>query len=771
MRKKLISTLLCGALLAGALVSPAAATFPDVTDPKLAEAVEVLRQLEVVNGRPDGTFDPAGTFTRGEFCKMALTILGRAEEQQLYAGRVIFSDVTAAHWALGWINAAAAVREGVTPLVRGRGDGTFAPDAPITSGEAVTILMRCLGYTDADMGGEGGSWYAGAMARARSIQLLEGLEGLTGSETVTRAQAATLFENLLYTKSKDSTDIFLKTVLGGNVGEAQLVLEVKGKALAAGGWALKTDKGSFVTFRDDLSTALQGRMCKPVTDREGNVLALQADEDYTVRAVRIRSAEARYVVTEDGEQLLVKGEVPLWRSGKDQETYTSAYKEITPGSTALFCYDKTDTLVSIYFTADSATAVTAVAKEGSRPFDGAWTDTPTAVYKNGLKASLGDVKPYDVGTFDQRTGVLELSDRKLTGVYENAVPSPVSPDTITVMGCEGIQVLDCALADLSRFHLGDRVTLLLDRQNQVAGVVSPGEAEDKTLGLATVVKGGEDSLGQIYTATVTTTGGLTLKGRVRTNDESMQAAPGKLWEVRSEKLGWLELTTPSSAAVTGDWNVGAMTLGSCKVSPWAAVYDKVEGGQTVEVGVEAVTSATVPADKISFVHLDGAGAVDAVVLRDVTGDAYTYGVTDYVQGSRQINQWGGLSFSTPNTVTVTNGGGDTKLVSSVDFGAKGMEYAGLAPALYTRSGETTLAGYRTLTAYTGVHRADFGEDSVDVDGVTWPLAGNIDSCCYNGRSETWFKSLDAALSYASTLTVYCDRSPAEGGKVRLVVVE
>ncbi len=110
MRKKLVSSLLCGALLVGLLVSPAAAAFPDVTDPELSEAVEVLRQLEVVNCKPDGTFDPAGTFTRGEFCKMALTILGRAEERQLYTGRVIFSDVTAAHWALGWINAAAAVR-------------------------------------------------------------------------------------------------------------------------------------------------------------------------------------------------------------------------------------------------------------------------------------------------------------------------------------------------------------------------------------------------------------------------------------------------------------------------------------------------------------------------------------------------------------------------------------------------------------------------------------------------------------------------------------
>lgn len=762
MKKHIIAGLLAVCLA----VAPALAVFPDVADPAVSEAVETLRQLEVINGRPDGTFDPGGTFTRGEFCKMALTILGRADERQLYAGRVIFSDVTAGHWALGWINAAAAVREGVTPLVRGRGDGRFCPDDPISAGEAVTILLRCLGYSDEDVGEGGGAWYGGAMVRARSILLLKGLEEVDGGDTLTRAQAALLFENLLYTETKDSSDIFLKTVLGGDVQDAQLVLEVKGKALSAGGWALKTDKGSYVTFRSDLDAGLQGQMCRLVTDKEGNVLALQPDEDYAVRSVRIRSAEARYVVADSGQQLLVKGDVPLWRADKVQSTYAESYKELIPGVTALFCYDKTDTLVSIYLTGDSDTAVTAVAKDGARPFDGAWEGGPTAVYKNGLKASLSDVKPYDVGTFDPRTGVLEVSDKKLTGVYENAVPSPVSPNTVTVMGCDGLQVLDCALEDLAQFHLGDRVTLLLDRSNRVAGVVSAERVAEKALGVATITKGGRDSYGDIYTATVTTSHGLTLKGRVRSNDQIVESAPGKLWEVTSTRLGWLDLSTASSAGVSGDWDVKAMTLGGAQVSPWAAVYDKIESGRMVEVGMDAVTLSSVPAASIALVHLDSSGAVDALALRDVTGDGYTYGVTDYTQGIHD-SAWSGSN----STLALTNGAETLTLVTGVNFAAKGMEYVGVAPALLSRGGEATLANWVSLTAHSGVHRTAFGEESVEVDGVTWPLASAIDSCCYNAKSETWFASLDAALAYSATLTVYCDRSPSEGGKVRLVVVE
>lgn len=767
MKKKLIAGCLCAAMLATLLAAPAGATFPDVTDPQVQEAVEVLRQLEVIHGKPDGTFDPGGTFDRAAFCKMALTILGRQDEAQLHAGRVIFSDVTAKHWALGYINAAATVSEGATPLVRGKGDGSFAPDAPITCGEAVTILMRCLGYADADVGGDGGAWYAGHMSKAKSIELLQGLETLDGGETLTRAQAALLFENLLYTQPKDSQDIFLQSVLGGSVSESELVLEIKGKALSAGGWALKTDKGSYVTFRNDLSPDLQGQRCELVRDKEGNVLALRHDPDYTTRAVRIQSAEARYVLTEEGEQLLVGGDVPVWRSSQTQQSYADSYKEIVPGATALFCYDKTDALVSIYLTGDSANAVTAVAKEGSRPFDKAWEGTPTAVYKNGLKSSLSEVKPYDVGTFDPQTGVLELSDRKLTGVYENAIPSPVSPNTITVMGCDGIQVLDCALADLANFQLGDQVTLLLDRSNRVAGVVSPSLISTKTLGLATVTHEGRDSLGQIYTANVATTLGLTLKGRVRISEQAMEAAPGKLWEVASDKLGWLELRTPSSASVYGDWSVDAMTLGGTPVSPWVAVYDKAEGGALTQVGVEAVTLSTVPASKISFVHVDGSGAVDAIALRDVTGDAYTYGALSHING--YYSQTGGYSVNT--TTTVTNAAGSLKLITNAAFEKYDGAFMGLAADLSTLSGDHRLAGSMPLTARKGVHRTAFGEKSVVIDAVVYPLAANIDACCYNAVSETWFGSLDEILAYSSQLTVYYDRLPDQGGKVRMVVAE
>lgn len=766
MGKKLVASLLCGAALTGLLVSPAAASFPDVTDPKLAEAVEVLHQLEVIHGKGDGAFDPQGVFTRAEFCKMALTVLGREEEAQLQSGRVIFSDVTAGHWALGYINAAALVKEGVIPLVQGRGDGSFAPGVPITCGEAVTILMRCLGYSDKDVGGDGTAWYSGHMLRAKTIGLLEGLEDLKGTDTLTRAQAAFLFENLLYTETKDSADIFLKTVLGGSIAESQLVLEVKGKALSAGGWAVKTDKGSFVTFRSDLDTRLQGQRCKPVLDKEGNVLALQTDEDYTTRSARILTAEARYAVTETDSQLLIPAATPVWQGSAEQKSYSEVYKEIPYGATAVLCYDKTDTLVSIYLMGRSDTTVTAVAEEGSDPFDGAWEGQPTAVYKNGVAVSMAAVKPYDVGSFDPLTGVLELSDRKLTGVYENASPSPASPSTVTVMGAS-LPVLECALRDLRKCSLGERVTFLLDGQNNVAGVVSADQVAVQALGIATVTKGAPNSRGHdTYVAQVALPWGLTLKGEVwRFNEEAMERAPSRLYAVTSTTHGVLELSTPSSASVAGDWNVSAKTLGSAKVLPGAAVYDKLADGPLTATSVENVALSTVPARKISFLHMDNIGNVDLLVLDDVTGDGYTYGRISFQKGVSSSDMGG----STPSVTVVSNAKDSLELVTSNTYETLVDRFMGLAPSLSKSGGKPRLGGSVELTAVENVPRSAFGEKTVTVDGVVYPLAGNIDDCCFNLRAETWFGSLDEALSYSSTLTVYYDRTQSQGGKVRVVV--
>ena len=40
--------------------------------------------------------------------------------------------------------------------------------------------------------------------------------------------------------------------------------------------------------------------------------------------------------------------------------------------------------------------------------------------------------------------------------------------------------------------------------------------------------------------------------------------------------------------------------------------------------------------------------------------------------------------------------------------------------------------------------------------------------CYNRVTDGWFKTLDEARAYSAELTVFYDRAPDQGGKVRVV---
>lgn len=97
--KRFISGLLAAVMLAGLVtLAPATAAanpgFTDIQDSAVANAAETLRVLGVVDGTGGSTFNPNGTLTRAEFCKMAVEILGRAA-RSLPSATVPFSPTWA----------------------------------------------------------------------------------------------------------------------------------------------------------------------------------------------------------------------------------------------------------------------------------------------------------------------------------------------------------------------------------------------------------------------------------------------------------------------------------------------------------------------------------------------------------------------------------------------------------------------------------------------------------------------------------------------------
>ena len=259
MKKRVFSLLLALVLTLSAAAIPASAaeSFSDVTDKKTAQNVEVLRLLGVIEGNGAGQFNPSGLLTRAEFCKMVVVLMGKGSDAMRYKTVTIFPDVRATHWAAGYINL--AVRQSEPKLLAGLPDGTFQPDSYITYGQAVTILMRVLGFADKD---SGGIWPDGYINLAKSTGVSAGVN-LTGSANITRAQAAQLFVNVLST-GKDGKGY---TPAGCTKGEEVTLVSMNGDKLRISG-----EKDPKTLVRPSSSSALNGLKGHLLTNGDGKVM-------------------------------------------------------------------------------------------------------------------------------------------------------------------------------------------------------------------------------------------------------------------------------------------------------------------------------------------------------------------------------------------------------------------------------------------------------------------------------------------------------------------
>ena len=264
MKKRILTWLLAVGMLASLLTVPAGAAnatrFSDVADNYTATAIETLRLMGVLDGYSDGTFRPNAALTRAQFCKMAVYAMDGSSELGRYSTVTIFPDVKPSFWASSYINMAA--KKGV---IAGFADGKFKPNQTVTAGQAVTILMRGLGYKDENMGGV---WPQGYMAEAKTCGLLKSTGITSAYSALTRGQAAKLFLNLF--EAKRGTGEGAVVLFNYTLGEDEVYLT----NLDAGKGTITVSGTSkpYTMAHPVTSTSLIGSKGKVVLNSAGEIL-------------------------------------------------------------------------------------------------------------------------------------------------------------------------------------------------------------------------------------------------------------------------------------------------------------------------------------------------------------------------------------------------------------------------------------------------------------------------------------------------------------------
>lgn len=149
-------------------------------------AARRLAQFDIMIGDETGSFQGAREITRAEMAKIVVAMQGLSSAAELAHGATPFIDVEPSHWASGCINV--AYNAG---LILGTSGNTFEPDRKVTYQEAITMIVRAIGYVRL-----AGNWPVNYINKGTQLGLTDGL-AVSGLANGVRGVVARMVNNAL----------------------------------------------------------------------------------------------------------------------------------------------------------------------------------------------------------------------------------------------------------------------------------------------------------------------------------------------------------------------------------------------------------------------------------------------------------------------------------------------------------------------------------------------------------------------------------------------
>lgn len=795
MKKRFVSLCLAGLIM----VAPASAVFTDISDSRVSQTAAVLDALGIMQGVGGGSFAPGKALTRAQFCKLAVTAMGVTDVSP-YASYTIFPDVKHSHWAAPYINAAVRHPElKEKSIIRGYADGSFGPDKIVSYGEVCTMLLRMLGYKEEDVGP---FWPADYIAQAQAIGLTDGVTITDARAAVKRGDAAVLLLNALNTDKKGEEGSTLLDKVASSTVKDCILLET-GKTYSG----LAADAALF--YEDGVVDAESPRKTAGTLDSSmigvyGTIVIGKGSSKVAVGVIpngnktetyEVVNAEADRIVTTNGT-LRPDRKTKLYISREHaMGEYENVWANLQSGDTLTLYYNESGVLQLMAVlpkTTAGAAHSFVYGLATSRRIPAEYT-----IIKNGAKIDASKLKKYDVVTLDAANRQAIVSDTKLSGKYQTDSTTYSHPSQVEILG-QKFSVSSEAAATFKDMKLNDYITLLFDADGNVAAAYPKKDVSAEMQGIVTKIGEGK--------ATVTLTNGLTLRDISIVKDEKKDEKK----DVKTDVMGRLVTVSQSgeradlirhtlSGKTAGNWSVAEGKLGSNIVSSKVRVYEEVLSGAPLNaINVSDIDLTSVPASQIKYTVQDNAGTVTNIVLGDVTGESWIYGVgygkrtNDAPKSDEEVEiggeriEWSKCSSAQKEQYKKGHLDRfiDTYFVSMKYWdGAKQEESAFRVPTLPSASNGNPIGiprGYSTdesivntsldtlkLTLIDTVKPSAFdGSSGVRTKDGYYELAENIGVYI---SEQNRFISLQTAKSNYTSFRVYANKTAENGGKIRVIV--
>ena len=269
-----------------------------------------------------------------------------------------------------------------------------------------------------------------------------------------------------------------------------------------------------------------------------------------------------------------------------------------------------------------------VAEEGTQlPF------TPVSVYRNDKTSASAELNKYDVYYYSESLQTVWIYTRRAAGRITAVSPSASAPTALTVAGSNytlGSAAVASKISSLNGGGVGEVVTLLLGMDNEVADVITGEEADSVFYGVvqtatrSLVEDNGADVLQKI---SVMCTDGIT---RTVNIDKSLNYPTGWLVEISVTPEGE-QVTAIESKSVSGTINDTATALGDYALADDVQILDTTSEGLAGTVRPSRIAGTKLNGLTVRYYTLNEQGQIDRLILNDVTGDLWKYGVLDDVK--------------------------------------------------------------------------------------------------------------------------------------------
>ncbi len=435
-------------------------------------------------------------------------------------------------------------------------------------------------------------------------------------------------------------------------------------------------------------------------------------------------------------------------------TYSQIKSSLSMGDIIYVKRDESGNIDYISYEQGNITGpVTLSGKSSLTQFAGA-----TKIMRNGKEVTENDVAANDIAYYISDIGIVLVYSNKITGVYEKATPNKDTPVSITVSGKEYNIESAAAFNKLSSggsANYGDTVTLLLGKTNDVADVLTSSTPSTAVYGymIETGTKEYTKSDLSKYSGTyakIITSDGTEYEYITDKNYKEIKNSIVKA----TLKDGVASITALSKGGYSGGvYDVSGRTFGSNKLADEVNILDiltpdNTRTGAYATVFENRIDGVSINAGSIIYMAKNANGEVTDLILNNVTGDAYSYGVVVKAQN---------------NKYTYIVDGAEKSMSSSTTYPV----YSGQA-AMFALAGN----GVEEMKALTKIEAnlIDVTDTTVSTSANTYMLSDKVAVYRKTDSVYTMIPLSDIKNS-DYTLNAYYDKSEGGGGRVRVIIAK